>query len=273
MILKDCLDRPVLVIGMHRSGTSIVARMVKACNVWMGCSLDANGESLFFQNINRGLLRRKGEYWHSCTNTLASLEDAKECTHLTTEVSNMCRRGILLEHFGLQRLAHVLMDLVQGKAVAWGWKDPRNAIFVPLWKRVYPKATLIAVVRDPRDTCVSLYHRELVRYKAKVRRGIGKHGFEFSLIKCFELWKLYTWLSVQAIKENEGKNLLVHYEELDERPTLENLNYFAGGQGKIERLRAMVSYGRSKYDYPRDMDKLCGMINKDPLAIELGYGR
>ena len=43
---------PILVIGMHRAGTSMIADLLRDLGVFMGWRRDIYGEALFFQGLN-----------------------------------------------------------------------------------------------------------------------------------------------------------------------------------------------------------------------------
>src|SRR5699024_9625556 len=44
--------KPIIVVGMHRSGTSLLSRVLSDIGVFMGNDLSINHESSFFQKIN-----------------------------------------------------------------------------------------------------------------------------------------------------------------------------------------------------------------------------
>ena len=46
--------RPILLSGMHRSGTSMVTKILKDFGLEVGYKLDANNESLFFRELIYG---------------------------------------------------------------------------------------------------------------------------------------------------------------------------------------------------------------------------
>ena len=50
-------------MGMHRSGTSLVAQILEAFGVYIGFDKDDNQEARFFRNINEWLLRQAGGAW------------------------------------------------------------------------------------------------------------------------------------------------------------------------------------------------------------------
>ena len=46
------MANPVVVVGMHRSGTSLVSRILDDCGVMMGKDLQEDHESIFFISLN-----------------------------------------------------------------------------------------------------------------------------------------------------------------------------------------------------------------------------
>ena len=54
---------PIIVTGMHRSGTSLVSRLLILNNVYLGSKLDVNYESIYFQRINKWILSCNGSTW------------------------------------------------------------------------------------------------------------------------------------------------------------------------------------------------------------------
>src|ERR1039458_6747839 len=61
-VLKP-LPAPIIIIGMHRSGTTMLARQLEALSVFMGKKKEANHESTFFLNVNRWLMAQSGGSW------------------------------------------------------------------------------------------------------------------------------------------------------------------------------------------------------------------
>ena len=89
--------------------------------------------------------------------------------------------------------------------MAWGWKDPRSTLTLPLWLELFPDARVIEIVRHGVDVAASLVHRERSMRQprwgrrllaASLRRLKGSSGeykpFRFSgLGEAFELWAEY----------------------------------------------------------------------------------
>ena len=67
--MKKC-NQPIIIIGMHRSGTSMITRFIEDSGVFIGKKnkMGPNSEAFFFQKINEWLLYQKGASWDSTNN-------------------------------------------------------------------------------------------------------------------------------------------------------------------------------------------------------------
>jgi hypothetical protein len=158
---------PVILIGVHRSGTSVVAGMLAALGVYMGSSLArygeaasrlapgemppfaGNGEAPEFYDLNEALLARAGGAWNRLEPFLAQRDEA-----------TFFRSGTWLLQgatFGPLRRSY-LPGKPPGDGV-WGWKDPRTSVTLPFWLRLFPDARILHVRRDPEAVARSLYRR------------------------------------------------------------------------------------------------------------------
>jgi hypothetical protein len=54
---------PVVIIGMHRSGTSLLASILQQCGVFMGARKNAHGEAYFFLHRNQRIFRISHAHW------------------------------------------------------------------------------------------------------------------------------------------------------------------------------------------------------------------
>src|SRR5262249_37801388 len=54
---------PVIIVGMHRSGTSMITGILQDLGLFVGYNLDENNEPLFFANLNNWLLRQCAAEW------------------------------------------------------------------------------------------------------------------------------------------------------------------------------------------------------------------
>ena len=56
-------NSPIMLAGMHRSGTSMVTNILQKLGLTIGRKLDSNYESLFFQRINIWMMSLLGSSW------------------------------------------------------------------------------------------------------------------------------------------------------------------------------------------------------------------
>lgn len=134
---------PLIVVGMHRSGTSFVASLLHAAGVDMGSRLmpPARGnerghfENMDFVEFHMRELRLTGHDdagWAALA-TLKLPEDAASEAHEIIKTS--------------------------ARSAAWGWKDPRTTLFLDFWASIVPDANYLYIYREPTEVIDSLYRR------------------------------------------------------------------------------------------------------------------
>jgi hypothetical protein len=144
--------RALLVLGMHRSGTSAVARVVNLLGAEIGSELvppgpdNAKGfwEHAEAVRINDDLLHDLGRTWHDMRDMPEGWVDSPHAR------SAVCRIGELIERdFATAELCAV--------------KDPRMCLTAPVWIEAFEKngfeVACLFVVRDPREVVESLHRR------------------------------------------------------------------------------------------------------------------
>ena len=57
------METPFVVIGMHRSGTSLVSRILDKSGIMMGKDLQTDHESKFFIQLNKWIYQNAGADW------------------------------------------------------------------------------------------------------------------------------------------------------------------------------------------------------------------
>jgi hypothetical protein len=135
--------KPLIMAGFHRSGTSATALYLQACGLFVGHDLVAASSS----------------------NPLGHAEDSEIRKFHDRVLMHNGRTWIVSEPF-IPRLSprhwRELRDLVQARLMrpdAWGFKDPRVCLFLPVWRHVLPEAKVLIIYRNPRDCVRSLNHR------------------------------------------------------------------------------------------------------------------
>lgn len=141
----------VCVLGMHRSGTSAVARTLDLLGVDFGppeqlfpARVD-NPEGFFehkgLVEVNEEILRRFGGSWHEPPVFPSGWE-------LSSLVSDL-----------RERAARVMRDDFSERP-SWGWKDPRACLTLPFWRPLLPPTRYVLCLRNPLAVARSLQLRD-----------------------------------------------------------------------------------------------------------------
>ena len=224
---------PVILLGMHRSGTSLIARLLDDLGLFQGKELQEDHESTWFLDINEQLLKRVNASWDHPSPFAQFLRHgeavdlAVRC--LTDDLSGRAISGFLgLPQF-LKYRSLARFD------VPWAWKDPRTIFTLPLWLRLFPTAKLVYIVRNGVDVAASLQTREqkelarrIKEYPVKRKKLAGNPMIERASFKgsarClelaggFSLWEEYVAEAERNLANVTQEKLVLHYEKLIANP-------------------------------------------------------
>ncbi len=140
-------EAPVIIAGMHRSGTSLVTRLLERGGMYVGGSkVDRNHESLHFTRANRAMCGEGAWLLHDYGWTSPKTDDF---IRVRLGYAEQAAAGIT----SFFRERHP-----EGRV--WGWKDPRNSLTLPAWLEIFPSARVVHVVRDGRAVALSLADRD-----------------------------------------------------------------------------------------------------------------
>ncbi len=223
---------PTIIAGMHRSGTSILARLLSQSGVWLGSDKEPRYlESLFFLETNESLLSLAGSTWHQPQDFLLALAGLEKRLLYGDVAIQACRSTLAVRYLGVERWKDG--DILH-QTRPWGWKDPRNCLTLPVWLEVFPQAKVLHLVRNGIDVAQSLVARELdfgqrseslwLRAARTLDRLVhleNPRAFQpaGSLEEAFRLWSSYleaTLTATQTLPEN--RCLTLHFERLLENP-------------------------------------------------------
>ncbi|NBT74235.1 MAG: glycosyltransferase, partial [Betaproteobacteria bacterium] len=136
---------PVVIAGMHRSGTSLLALMLQRMGLELGNDLlpadgqnpDGYGEDQPVVSLQRQALRR---FCHGQSGWSDwGWQEHKSATDALATPADVAWRA---------EACHYLTQRRETQAL-WGWKDPRSTLFLEAWLELEPGLKLIAVYRDP----------------------------------------------------------------------------------------------------------------------------
>lgn len=153
-------QNPVIILGMHRSGTSMLSRLLEQSGLFLGEEKDQNNESLFFQKINEWLF----------TQVNASWDCPENMNYIDPQLTSLLEKSIRYLFSGDGRQQYLGKDNADKYRniteidFPWGWKDPRNIFTADIWKSIFPAARLIHICRNPVDVANSIRVRENLRF-------------------------------------------------------------------------------------------------------------
>jgi 4-hydroxyphenylpyruvate dioxygenase len=172
----------ICIAGAHRSGTSMVTRLLHGCGLYLGPkealmppqadNPDGFWEHLGFVALNDELLEALGGAWDLPPKTNENLSDER------LDPVRMKAR-LLIEGFESEQI--------------WGWKDPRNSLTLPFWEDLLPGLKTLIIVRNPLE----------VAYSMRKRNGTS---YAFGL----RLWEIYNRRLIEAASKRE--RLFTHYD-------------------------------------------------------------
>ena len=187
---KDQLQCPVIIIGMHRSGSSMLSRILNRSGIFMGLFQEHNAEALRFLKINRLLLNEHGASWL----------EPKEVSNSNHDFPD--NLSLYREHFKLGIESKIYRRWFYN--YPWGWKDPRNTFTLPFWLSRFPKAKVVHIHRDGRQVAMSLFRRNQRKGEVHDQR-LNDVGFGF------RLWEKYL-MQVEEWKRRGISFIDVEYE-------------------------------------------------------------
>ncbi|HZK80687.1 MAG TPA: sulfotransferase [Humisphaera sp.] len=227
--------QPVILLGMHRSGTAMIARLLDELGLFQGAEIQGDHEALWFLDINEALLRRVNASWDSPARfdeflaNPAAFDLTSRCLH--EDVSSKGARRFL------GRLRAMRHGSLLKYNLPWGWKDPRTLLTLPLWLDVFPGAKLVYIARNGVDVARSLMAREQreLERRAKDFASHGTAGNQLKIHGCgykgscrcltfrgsFSLWEEYVERAEAALEKFNNPHMFLRFETFLANPPAE----------------------------------------------------
>ena len=178
---------PICMLGMHRSGTSPIARMLNLCGVYLGPddqmmradpedNPEGYWENQLITDFNDELLAALDATWHTPPRIAPGW--AKDGRF---DPWRYRARGLMADLAGAEH---------------WGWKDPRNCLTLEFWLSVFPDLKLLLCLRNPLEVARSL--------------STGKPLRTLSFEEALELWADYHERVVMSV--DPDRLIVTHYD-------------------------------------------------------------
>jgi len=276
---------PIVVIGMHRSGTSLVSRLLDQSGVLMGKDLQSDHESKFFIGLNKWIYSNAGADWArpSAVAELVDFEPARDNVeqYLRIRISSRASRK-----FSGRTLSNGLFDL----DCPWGWKDPRNGPALSFWLSIWPEMKIIRVVRHGVDVAASLKNRSsrnwthasgrfekwLPQYRWRPSKSPIRRGQRAATISnALEFWAEQMTIEQVALEGRDGV-LEIRYEELLTEPEAnlrKILEYISASEDPnlLANLKKSIDPSRA-FAYKENHDLRTFAERNSKTLRKFGYG-
>jgi len=221
-------NKVLIVVGMHRSGTSLITRWLHSCGLPVGEDLLGPGlgnneghfEDTAFYDIHLQILRDNG------------LHDSGIMTEPVWRITA----------YRKEEIRNIIAEK-NSRFEQWGWKDPRTCLWLDVYREMLPDAHYLVVLRDYQSVIVSLLNRtfalidityntrkgyfsKLAWYKFRRKRQFQKfckqHASTFLAV-----WVHYNELILKGIRSLPAdKYLVINYEILhkEDKRIISHLN-------------------------------------------------
>lgn len=241
----------VVVVGMHRSGTSLLTGSLEAAGLNLGEVNNAaphnrkgNKENEAIRDLNDALLTKAGAAWNSPPDGQVPWDRADE------------------------ERARSLVEPYIRAGRPWGFKDPRTVWTVEGWLRLLPSARMVGVFRHPSPVVGSLTARSgtlaiesdralslWCAYNTELIRLQRKYGFpvlHFGAVEAFRqdfvtpLTSFAQAIGLTGPLDRFFDRQLVHQAGPEPAPTVEARELFRQLIGISRQPRAVESEGDRK---------------------------
>jgi hypothetical protein len=219
---------PLVVIGMHRSGTRLLVEILDRLGVFMGADRQADSESVAFMLINEGILHQCGAFWSEpmSAHFVLAQPDAVE------QFAASAREALAaqLEQYAGPSGWH--LEASSNELPPFGWKDPRNTFTLPVWRQIFPNLRALHIVRHGVDVAASLARRHAAALRAATGQsvpsaltvirdhalGVLSSRRGWTLAEALTMWEQYVEKGRQESAALGERALEVRYEDLLMQP-------------------------------------------------------
>ncbi|WKK67346.1 hypothetical protein [Lutimonas zeaxanthinifaciens] len=187
-------NRVLIILGMHRSGTSLTAQWLDTCGLKLGNRLLGSDFS----------------------NTKGHIEDLDflELNKLILQSNNLSETGlkgdlskIIFDDYLLNRIKS-LCQFKNELNEQWGWKEPRTCLFINEYLKYLPEAKVLVIFRDLSKVRTSLIKRDIKRLKRDIKKS--------SLVKRVK-WRLFSKRYIRRLVKTKNEQYLktnIYYHQL-----------------------------------------------------------
>ncbi len=195
------MSKVLMVLGMHRSGTSMLAQWLSACGFNLGDRL----QGITFSN----------KFGHFEDSDFYQFHNRILKDNHTSYILSL-KKKIRISPKRVEEAKQIIES--KNKYEQWGWKEPRTCLFVDLWDELLPDAYSIIIYRHFDEVADSLYRRESsfkkpvpkVRIPARILEMISyrvRKGYHYN--KFLQTHIRYNQELLEYVKKKNGNNKIL----------------------------------------------------------------
>lgn len=282
--LKLMYQSPVIIVGMHRSGTTMITKMLENLGLFVGVEKEINNEALFFWKINNWIFdlhtaTAEKPYNLRYKNPACEKVIIESLTHF---VASNKRKQYLGKHTSAYKT-------IAAVDFPYGWKDPKNTYTIDFWKHIFPNPKVIHIYRNPIDSVSSYIERDLAlknkfewNWKKNLKRDllISKNFHQnfrlTSIEEGYDLWNEYVTKAL-SLKNDFADYIEIKYEDFLENPfdNLQQLAHFSGLQVNDDAIKKEIQTIKKDRSYAflnnNAYYNIYQTLKDKPLMKQLGY--
>ena len=195
-----------VVLGMHKSGTTLVSKTLHESGINMG---EFDGATTYDEG-------NKYERFETLMTNIALLGTTFDRSSI--HVINTIALDNNIPKILLSNISSAITRL-NSQYKDWGFKDPRLCLTYGVWSALLPVHKLIAVIRSPHEL---IEHYENKGSRFRVRRAVVAW-------KALKAWHVYNTQILEALRKTDRPYIVIEYGEfLRSDEIFKELSEFAG---------------------------------------------
>lgn len=222
------MQQPLLIVGMHRSGTSMMTRILTHQGIFLGHKRQGDDEALHFLNLNIWMMGLAGVDWDHPLPAAELMSRSEDVDHIARIVRTRLKAPYTFSYLG-SRFIKTRGRIDTQLPFDWGFKDPRSSITLPVWMNIFPGARILRMKRHGMDVAASLKTRfdqlrreQVGQYQLGARLGatMPKRNRVVDHIRCdtvdggLAIWDEYeTTLDGWLTTLPDDQQLTIRYED------------------------------------------------------------
>jgi len=226
-----------IILGMHKSGTTLVSQLLHRSGIDMGDHFEDGGSY------------DQGNQWERREAFLINLDlvGCREADYFSLD--HYHEAGATLPP-AQEKAMRAMIDELESVGGSWGFKEPLTCLTYEQWKKTLPPHRVIGVYRNPVEV--------INHYRRHYRRPFGSLTVAWRALRA---WSNYNQGMLRAVEELESDALLIRYEDLMTGDSdFLRLQEFIG-EPLVDVRNASQRRARARYLFFTILDRVMGLCS------------